>query len=163
MSAIRPAVLSDSDALFFLASAFATSFSVERSAFDSSFAALLQSPEAFVGVASDTGTVIGYVLGFDHHTFYANGRVAWVEEIMVSEEMRGHGIGRQLMNCFEQWAKTRQSRLVALATRKTPEPEFQVWKRNLKIPLEERFCTGLGLQSPSFIPRTSCITGGAPS
>jgi GNAT superfamily N-acetyltransferase len=118
MLTIRPAQFADSDALFTLAGAFATSFSVERSAFESSFAALLQSPDAFIAVASDSGRVVAYVLGFDHHTFYANGRVSWVEEIMVSDDVRRRGIGRQLMESFEQWAKSRQSKLIALATRR---------------------------------------------
>jgi GNAT superfamily N-acetyltransferase len=118
MPTIRPAELSDSDALFSLARAFASSFTVERPAFESSLSALLQSPDAFIAVASDSGRVVGYVLGFDHHTFYANGRVSWVEEIMVSDDVRRRGIGRQLIERFEQWARTRQSKLVALATRR---------------------------------------------
>jgi GNAT superfamily N-acetyltransferase len=116
--AIRPAQLNDGEALFALAKAFATSFAVERSAFDSSFAALLKSPEAFIAVALETDRVIGYVMGFDHPTFYANGRVAWVEEIMVSEDCRRRGVGRLLMDRFEQWSRERQSKLIALATRR---------------------------------------------
>lgn len=118
MPTIRPAELSDSDALYSLARAFATSFTVERSAFEPSFAALLETPDAFAAVASDGGRVVGYVLGFDHHTFYANGRVAWVEEIMVAEDARRRGVGRQLMESFEQWAKSRQAKLIGLATRR---------------------------------------------
>lgn len=117
MTSVRPAQLSDSEALFPLAKAFATSFAVERSAFEPSLAALLQSPDAFIAVASDAERVGGYVLGFDHHTFFANGRVSWVEEIMVSEDCRRRGIGRLLMDRFEQWARDRQSKLIALATR----------------------------------------------
>ena len=125
MPTIRPAELSDSDALFSLARAFASSFTVERPAFESSLSALLQSPDAFIAVASDSGRVVGYVLGFDHHTFYANGRVSWVEEIMVSDDVRRRGIGRQLIERFEQWARTRQSKLVALASRTVlPEPRL---------------------------------------
>jgi GNAT superfamily N-acetyltransferase len=118
MPTIRPARLTDSDAIFSLATEFATSFTVEQTAFESSFVSLLQSPDAFVAVASDNGRVIGYVLGFEHPTFYANGRVAWVEEIMVSKDLRRRGVGRQLMENFEQWAGSRQSKLIALATRR---------------------------------------------
>lgn len=118
MPTIRRAELSDADALYSLAKAFATSFTVERPAFEASLAALLKSPDAFIAVATDDGQTVGYVLGFDHFAFYANGRVAWVEEIMVSEPVRRRGIGRQLMESFEQWARKRQSKLIALATRR---------------------------------------------
>ena len=127
MPTIRPAQATDIDALFSLASAFATSFSVERLAFESALGALLQSPDAFMAVATDSGRVVGYVLGFDHYTFYANGRVAWVEEIMVSEEVRRQGVGRQLMKSFEHWASSRQSKLVALATRRAAPFYKRIW------------------------------------
>lgn len=69
-------------------------------------------------MACDSGRVVGYVIGFAPYTFYANGRVSWVEEIMVSEDVRQHDVGRQLMKRFEQWARSRDSKLVALATRR---------------------------------------------
>jgi len=69
------------------------------------------SPEADDGV-------IGYCLGFDHYAFYANGRVSWVEEIMVQEDRRKEGVGRDLMAAFKEWARSRGSRLVGLATRR---------------------------------------------
>lgn len=118
MTTIRRAKLQDCEAVFCLAKAFATSFAVERPAFESSFSALLQSPDALLVVAADGERVVGYLLGFDHFTFFANGRVSWVEEIMVIEELRRHGVGRQLMEHFELWARERESKLVALATRR---------------------------------------------
>lgn len=60
---------------------------------------------------------LGYLLGFRHLTFFANGPAAWVEEIFVRGQERGRGIGRELMSAFEQWAATRGCMLVALATR----------------------------------------------
>lgn len=66
---IQPARLSDDgEALFALAIAFATSFTVERSTFDLSFTELLQAPVAFLAVAAEGDKVIGYLLGFDHLT-----------------------------------------------------------------------------------------------
>lgn len=118
MSSIRRAEISDGEAVFVLAKAFATSFAVEHAPFEASFKSLLQSDDAFLAVADDGVGVSGYVLGFDHPTFFANGRISWVEEIMVAEEARRGGIGRQLMKSFEQWAKARESKLVALATRR---------------------------------------------
>ena len=61
---------------------------------------------------------LGYLLGFEHLTFYANGPVAWVEEVFVRSQDRGRGVGRALMSAFERWAAARDCALVALATRR---------------------------------------------
>jgi GNAT superfamily N-acetyltransferase len=61
---------------------------------------------------------IGYLLGFRHLTFYANGYVGWVEEVVVRGQHRGEGVGAALMNAFEQWAAAGDCTLVALATRR---------------------------------------------
>ena len=61
---------------------------------------------------------VGYLLGFRHLTFYANGPVGWVEEIVVRDQERGQGVGRILMSAFEQWAADQGCALVALATRR---------------------------------------------
>jgi len=53
MLTIRPAKLTYSAALLALAREFATSFSVERSIFKSSLAALLHSSDAFIALASN--------------------------------------------------------------------------------------------------------------
>ena len=72
-------------------------------------------------MAEADGEVVGYVLGFDHLTFFANGRVAWMEEIMVGESLRRQGIGRILMEAFEAWATEREAKMVALATRRAAD------------------------------------------
>ena len=118
---IRRAAPQDGPALFQLARAFATSFAVEQPAFEQAFAELLTHPEAFLAVAEADGEVVGYVLGFDHLTFFANGRVAWVEEIMVGESLRRQGIGRILMEVFEAWATEREAKMIALATRRAAD------------------------------------------
>ena len=118
MTTIRRAGPQDGPALFLLACAFATSFTVEQTAFESAFEQLLTQTEAFLAVAEMEEEIVGYVLGFDHLTFFANGRVAWVEEIMVSTEVRRQGVGRQLMAAFEDWARVREARMIALATRR---------------------------------------------
>jgi GNAT superfamily N-acetyltransferase len=60
----------------------------------------------------------GYVMAFVHPTFFANGPVCWVEELMVAEDQRGRGIGRALVEHVETWAASADARLVALATRR---------------------------------------------
>jgi GNAT superfamily N-acetyltransferase len=117
MTTLRRAEPKDCEEVFYLTRAFATSFAVERSAFEVSFSALLESPDALLAVAVEEERVVGYVLGFDHYALFANGRVAWVEEIMVAEGVRRRNIGRRLMETVEYWARDRQSRLIGVATR----------------------------------------------
>ena len=115
---IRKATADDTDAVFCLAEEFATSFVPERTAFEIALADIIASDGANLSVAAVNGDVVGYCLGFDHHTFYANGRVAWVEEITVKEALRRKGVGKALMKNFEEWSRKRGSKLVALATRR---------------------------------------------
>ena len=123
---VRRGKSTDKPALLRLARSFATSYAVEQAAFERSFDALLTHPDAFLAVAEAgkaeaSEEVAGYVLGFDHLTFFANGRVAWVEEIMVSEAFRRQGVGRKLMEAFEIWANARGVKQIALATRRAAD------------------------------------------
>jgi GNAT superfamily N-acetyltransferase len=79
---------------------------------------LLATGGACLLVALDGQEHVGYLLGFQHLTFYANGPVAWAEEVYVRSQDRGRGIGRALMRAFEQWAATQGCTLIALATRR---------------------------------------------
>ena len=115
---IRPAQDTDAAGVLALARPFATSFVVDEHAFRCSFSEILASPQAYLAVAETTQQLVGYVLGFAHPTFFANGRVAWVEELMVSEPFRRQGIGQLLMQEFEAWAVARGCKLVGLATRR---------------------------------------------
>ena len=115
---IRRAISTDSEQVFNLARDFATSFQPESGAFGVAFARLITQDDALLLVVEESGEEVGYLLGFDHYTLFANGRVSWVEEIMVREDRRRQRIGENLMQEFEQWAKSRGSRLVALGTRR---------------------------------------------
>jgi GNAT superfamily N-acetyltransferase len=115
---IAPIRVDDLDALFPLVERFAASFRPERVAFDAAAHALLARDDVWLGGAKLSGALVGYCLGFEHVTFYANGRVAWVEEIMVAEAQRRRGVGRSLMDGFEAWSRSRGSKLIGLATRR---------------------------------------------
>lgn len=115
---IRPATPADAAALFELVEQFATSFRPRRDAFDVCLGELAKDPSAWLSVAECDGQIAGYCLGFDHFAFFANGRVAWVEEIMVGDAWRRRRIGARLMAAFEEWARSRGAALVALATRR---------------------------------------------
>jgi GNAT superfamily N-acetyltransferase len=121
MITLRRALPEDEEAVFMLARDLATSFQVERAAFSRTYLRALASNDTCLIVARDPEAVIGYVLGMAHATFYANGDVAWVEEIMVKPDFRKKGVGKSLMKEFEVWAASRECRLVALATRRASD------------------------------------------
>ena len=49
------------------------------------FKNIISDDSAHLLLAVIDNRLIGYCLGFDHYAFYANGRVSWVEELMVHE------------------------------------------------------------------------------
>jgi GNAT superfamily N-acetyltransferase len=108
----------DEGDLFELAAGLATSYTLNKEDFSKTFKKLLNDPSVDLVVAKMDSKPIGYVLAFHHPTFYANGVVSWVEEIYVLEQFRGLNIGKRLMQIVEEKADCRESRLVALATRR---------------------------------------------
>ena len=116
---IRPARPDDAERVWPLVREFATSFTPERTAFDTTYQQLMASADTLLLVAESLdGDVVGYVLGTSHPTFFANGPVAWVEELMVEPHHRRSGIGRQLMEQAEAWARSTGAAYLALATRR---------------------------------------------
>jgi GNAT superfamily N-acetyltransferase len=117
MATIRSAAVSDRSALFELARAFPTPTPPNFEQFSRALDVKLPDPSSCLLVAEQDGRLVGYVSGDCHATFYAGGVTAWVDELLVLEPLRGTGIGRQLLDAFEQWANDRQSVSVSLATR----------------------------------------------
>lgn len=115
---IRRAELQDASAVLALTSAFVTTFDLDESAFSQSFVELVSDQHACFAVAEVDAVIAGYVLAFCHRTLYANGRVAWVEELMVDGDFRRRGIGSALMSEVERWSVAMECKLVALATRR---------------------------------------------
>lgn len=115
---IRAADAHDAEPVAALATQFTTSFQFSPEAFRTAFPQLLRTPDVCLLVADADGVVGGYLLGFAHPTFFANGPVGWVEELTVATGHRRAGLGRALTAEFEHWANRHGCRLVALATRR---------------------------------------------
>lgn len=115
---IRRASSQDVEGVLPLVVDFATSFDTDECIFRESFCKLLENQSALVLVVEEEKFLLGYCLGFWHDTFYANGRVAWLEEIMVIASHRRRGIGEAMMESFEGWAKKEGAVLAGLATRR---------------------------------------------
>lgn len=115
---VRKAALRDLEVILALTRDFVVSFPVDEAAFRANFARLISQPDTLFAVAEQDGQTVGYILGGVHLTLYANGIVAWVDELMVRADRRKQGVGRELMSAFEQWAAENQAVLVTLATRR---------------------------------------------
>jgi GNAT superfamily N-acetyltransferase len=114
---VRRATVADEFALFELVSQFPTPTPPSRETFAGALRTKLRDADAFLAVAELGGKLVGYVAGDAHETFYAGGKVAWVDEILVAADARRQGIGRALMADFEAWAENGRCRLIGLATR----------------------------------------------
>ena len=116
---IRPATVADADAVWPLVRDFATSFTPDHDAFAGILPALLGRNDVLVLVAeSDRDGVVGYLLAALHPTFFANGPVAGVEEVMVAPTYRRTGVGAALMAEAEKWADARGAAYLSLASRR---------------------------------------------
>lgn len=116
---IREAGRRDGDGVWPLAREFATSFRPRREAFDAAWTQLIDASRTLLLVAeSPGGDIVGYLMGNSHPTFFANGPVAWIEEVMVEEGSRGGGVGRRLVEHAERWARLGGAAYLALASRR---------------------------------------------
>jgi GNAT superfamily N-acetyltransferase len=116
---IRRAESRDSDQIWPLVQDFALSYEPEPAPFERSMTELLERPDTLLLVAEQgKTTIVGYLLASYHGTFLANGPVAWIEEVMVSESTRRQGVGSSLMSAAEAWAEAVPTAYVALASRR---------------------------------------------
>jgi GNAT superfamily N-acetyltransferase len=118
---VRRATVDDADAIWPLVVDFATSFRPDRPAFDRAIADLVERDDTFLAVATATSGASGYLLASSHLTLFANAPVVWVEEIAVRESDRRSGVGRQLMDAAEVWARDVGAAYISLATRRASE------------------------------------------
>jgi GNAT superfamily N-acetyltransferase len=113
---VRPAEIADEERLFALVGAFPTPTPPNRAAFRAALRTKLADDAYAVFVCEGDGRLSGYVSGCRQATFYAAGFTAWVDEILVAEDVRRRGVGKHLMEAFERWAAANGCVLVGLAT-----------------------------------------------
>ncbi|MBL1319560.1 MAG: GNAT family N-acetyltransferase [Methylophaga sp.] len=97
MLTIEQAQIDDMSDVFMLAKKLATSYEVNRLAFNKSFNCILNDPKEVVFITKHDQSIIGNYLGTIHTTFFANGAVAWLEELYVKPDYRGFGTGMTTM------------------------------------------------------------------
>ena len=114
---VRAARGTDAAGLWLLVEAFASTTTPTRPVFEGAFLAALARPDVRVLVADDEG-VVGYLLALLEPTFFADGPVVWVQEVMVREDRRATGVGRAMLRAAERWAADRGAAYVSLASRR---------------------------------------------
>jgi GNAT superfamily N-acetyltransferase len=113
---LRNGAENDIDGVFTLVQEFAPAYKPDKGIFVNSLNNILKDESAFLCVAEHMTEVIGYCLGFDFYAFYSNGRVSWLEEIMVGSNFQSMGVGQRLMDEFESWCISRKSSFINTAT-----------------------------------------------
>ena len=85
MISCRPGVVADADSLLELMRSFpAPTQPRDRFAF-SCLKAKPSDPDSYVGVLEEDGSLSGYNSGHYHLAFYAGGKTAWVDELLIRE------------------------------------------------------------------------------
>ena len=67
---------------------------------------------------TNANAIVGYLLGSYHGTLFANGPVAWVEELMLTESVRRQGMATKLTSSAEAWAGSVPAANLAVASRR---------------------------------------------
>lgn len=90
---------------------------------------LAQGEAARLFVAEKGGAVIGMCSAQVLISTAEGGAVAVVEDVVVDEAWRGHGIGTQLLDAVGEWARERGLRRLQLLADRTNEPALAFYSR----------------------------------
>lgn len=106
---IRRVEIVDFPELYDLLTQLMTKGPLDRTRMESTFREILGEPTVRIGVFDDGQELLGMVTVSVHHTLHHFGRVAIVDEMVVTEKARRRGVGKALMN----WAKAQSKDLNA--------------------------------------------------
>ena len=106
----------DRDAVFGLLSQLGERYAPDRPVFDEAYAqTILDTDDHILLVAERSGAVVGYALATIARLFYTNGDSAQLQELVVDEDVRGAGIGTQLVTAIEEQCQARGVRQLTVA------------------------------------------------
>jgi GNAT superfamily N-acetyltransferase len=129
---IRPASAADLDAMVRLLGALFTlepDFVPDPTRQKRGLAMLLGDPRAKILVAERAGAVVGMAT-VQLLVSTAEGDLAGlVEDVIVEESLRGEGIGRQLVEAIEEWARARNATRLQLLTEGDNAPALAFYER----------------------------------
>ena len=113
---IRKATQDDLSSILHLASQLSDATHIDERQFLKNLPMMLNDEQHCLLIATNDQKVIGYLSSYFHRTIYANGQVAYIDEIVIEDSHRGQKIGTDLMAKFELIAADYQCRLISLAT-----------------------------------------------
>ncbi|PKA99192.1 ribosomal protein S18 acetylase RimI-like enzyme [Flavobacteriaceae bacterium MAR_2009_75] len=115
---IRKARTNDVEMVYALATQLSRSVTIKKELLEKNFQKLVLDKNHQILIAEFENAIVGYLSGYLHLTIYANGKTAYVDEIVVDTNNRGTGVGKKLMLEFERISKTNDCVLISLATSK---------------------------------------------
>ncbi len=118
--AIRAARLSDADRVFVLLHQLSSGYAPDRSAFDESFAFLVDEEEAtsvLLVAEDDAERLTGYALTTVTPLLHINGRSAQLQELVVDNNVRGTGVGTALIEAVEDLCRSLRVKQLTVASR----------------------------------------------
>ena len=113
---IRSFKRDDLDDLFRLSNQLSDAVKVERNVLEENIVRIAGKEDHVILIAESDRRVVGYLSAYFHWAIYANGQVAYIDEIVVAKERRHRGIGTELLSQFERLAENRKCVLISLAT-----------------------------------------------
>ena len=89
---------------------------LERKGFQKAYESKVGKGENHLILAVDEGAAVGFLsLSVSFHLHHA-GKVATVEELIVTENSRGKGVGKMLMSSATEFAKEKKCEIIELAS-----------------------------------------------
>ena len=117
---IRRIEIDDFAELYNLLTELMTKGHLDRPHLESAFRDIIGEPTVRIGVFDDGQELLGMITVSVHHTLHHFGRVALIDEMIVTEKARRRGVGKDLVD----WAKS-QAKEMGASTVELHSAEFR--------------------------------------